>query len=89
MRPCGAGDLVGAVDVNAHDEVPVLILEVLEAGIAEDTGIVDDDVDTAESLDGGVDDLVTKLDGIVVGDGLAARSLDLVDDEVSSLECMS
>lgn len=85
VRPGGAGDLVGTVDVDLHDEVPVLILEVLEAGVAEDAGVVDDDVDTAESLDGGVDDLVTKLDRVVVGDGLATGGLDFVDDDIGSL----
>lgn len=85
VRPGGAGNLVGAGDVDLHDQVPVLVGQVLEADVTEDTGVVDDNVDTAESLDGGVDDLLTELDGVVVGDGLAAGSLDFVDDDISSL----
>jgi len=72
--------------VDLDDEVPVLILDVLEADIAEDTGVVDQHVDAAESLDGGLDDALAVLDGIVVGNGLAAGSLDLVDNNIGSLQ---
>lgn len=71
--------------MDLKDEVPVLILDVLEADIAQDAGVVDEDVDTAKSLDGSVDDLVAVLDGVVVGDGLATVLLDLVDNNVGSL----
>lgn len=86
VGPGGTGALVGTGDVDLHDEVPVLVCEVLEANVTEDTGIVDEDIDAAKGLDGGVDDLVTILDAVVVGDGLAASGLDLVDDDISSLE---
>lgn len=85
VGPGGAGGLVGALDVDLEDEVPVLILHVLEGDVAEDTGVVDEDVDAAELLDGGLDDLVAILDAVVVGDGLAASGLDLVDNHIGSL----
>ena len=85
VGPGGAGSLVGALDVDLEDEVPVLILHVLEGDVAEDTGVVDEDIDAAELLDGGLDDLVAVLDAVVVGDGLAASGLDLVDNHIGSL----
>jgi hypothetical protein len=71
--------------VNLDDEVPVLVLHVLEADVAQNACIVDEDIDAAKVLDRGVDDLLAELDGIVVGDGLAASLLDLVDDDVCGL----
>jgi hypothetical protein len=72
--------------VHLEDQVPVLVLHVLEADVAQDTGVVDEHVDAAEGLDGRVDDLVAVLDAVVVGDGLAARGLDLVDDDIGGLQ---
>lgn len=86
VRPSGTGALVGTGDVDLHDEIPVLVCEVLEADVAEDTSIVDEDIDTSKGLDGGVNDLFAKLDAVVVGNGLAASGLDFVDDDISSLD---
>lgn len=77
--------LVGALDVDCGDQVPVGVLHVLEADVAENTGIVDQDIDAAEGVNGSLDDLVTKLDAVVVCNGLASSLLDLVDDDISSL----
>jgi hypothetical protein len=71
--------------VDLVDEIPVLILHVLEADIAEDTSVVDEDIHTTEALDGGVDDGLAILDAVVVGDGLAARGTDLLNDDIGSL----
>jgi hypothetical protein len=72
--------------VDLEDQVPVLVLHVLEADIAQDTGVVDQDVDPAERLDGGVDNLLAVLDAVVVGYCLAACGFDLVDDNICGLE---
>lgn len=77
--------LVSSSDVNLHDQIPVLILHVLEADIAQDSGVVDEDMDPAEALDCGLDDGLSVLDTVVVGDCLSASILDLLDDIVSSL----
>jgi hypothetical protein len=74
--------------VNLHDQVPVLIFHVLEADIPEDTGVVDEHIDAAEGVDGGLDDLVTILDGVVVGNGVSAGLFDLVDDNIGGLSEM-
>lgn len=68
------------------DQIPILILHVLEADVTEDASIVDEDVDAAKGLDGGLDDPVTILDTVVVGDGLSTGSLDLFDNHVCGLE---
>lgn len=63
-----------------------MILHVLERHISEDTGVVDQDIDSSKGIDSGFNDLVSKLDRIVVGSGLASSGLDLVDDSIGSLE---
>jgi hypothetical protein len=69
-------------DVHAVDEVPVFGAHLRVGDIAEDAGVVDDDVDTAEGVEGALHDLVAVLDGVIVGDRGAAGGLDLVDDLV-------
>lgn len=71
--------------MDGDNQVPVLVLHVLEADVAQDAGVVDQDVDAPKGLDGRLDDLVAVLDAVVVGDGLAACGLDLVDDDIRSL----
>ena len=55
----GYTHLVCTLDVDAVDQVPVRILHVLEAHIAEDTGVVDKDINATKGLDRSVDDAVT------------------------------
>ena len=60
-------------------------VHVVERLVAQDAGVVDDDVDRAEGVDRGLDDRLAALgrgDRVGVGDGLAAGVLDLVDDEL-------
>lgn len=86
MWPRSFRALVCSDDMHLHDQIPVLVLHVLETDIPQDTGVVDEHVYPAESLDGRLDDLVAILDRVVVGDCLAAGGGDLVDDGVGSLE---
>lgn len=71
--------------MHIDDQIPVLILHVFERDIAEDTGIVDEDVDSTVILDGGFDDLVAICDTVVVGYCFAACGFDLVDDDICGL----
>lgn len=75
--------------MNAVDEVPVLVLHVLEADITEDTSIVEENIDTAEILDGSLNDGLAVLDAVVVGNRLTASGADLLDNEVCGLEDVS
>lgn len=71
--------------MDLHDQVPVRIFDVLEADIPQDTGVVDEHVDSAKSLDRGVNDLVALLDRVVVCDSITTRSLDFLYDNIGSL----
>jgi hypothetical protein len=77
--------LVCSLDVHLHHQIPVLILHVLKADIPQNAGIVDEHVDSAKGLDGGLDNPVAVLNGVVVCNGLAAGRCDLLDDLVGGL----
>jgi hypothetical protein len=47
--------------MNLVDQVPVGLLHVLEADIAQDTGIVDQHVDATKVVDGRLDNEITIL----------------------------
>jgi hypothetical protein len=85
VRPCRPRALVCALDVHVVDEIPVRLLHVLEADVAQDAGIVDEDVDAPKRVNGRLDDGLALLDRVVVGDGLASSGADLVDDLVGGL----
>lgn len=80
MGPGGLGDLVCAAKVNVHDREPQLVGHIGECLVAQDTGVVDDDVDAAEGVNDSLDDLVTLLGRSLDADSLAAGLLDLVDN---------
>jgi len=85
MRPRRSRTLVRADNMHLHDQIPILVLHVLETDIPQDTGIVDQHIDAAVGLDSRIDDPIAILDRVVVGDGLAACGGDLVDDFVGGL----
>ena len=66
--------------MNVCDEIPVGIFDVFEADVAKDAGVVDEDVDATERVDGGLDDLLAVDDVVVVGNGVAAGCFDFLDD---------
>lgn len=71
--------------MNLEDQVPVLVLDILEADITQDAGIVDQDIDATKCLNGSLDDLVAVLDGVVIGNSLATVLLDLIDYYIGGL----
>ncbi len=80
--PRGVRHAESAEHVHAVDEIPIFRRDFLERRVAEDARVVDDDVDLAERVHRGLDDLAAVLDGVVVGDRFAARVFDLFDDRV-------
>src|SRR5436190_23767487 len=80
--PCRSRTLVRTFNVDIHYKVPVLVLHVPEADISQDTSIIDEDVDAAEVLNGGLNDLVAFDHAVVVGHGLATRSFDFIDHNI-------
>lgn len=85
MWPCGLGALVCSSDVNSNDEIPVLILHVLEGDISENTSIVDEDIDAAEAVNGSLNDPLSICDTVIVCDGLSAGLLYFLDNDISCL----
>jgi hypothetical protein len=71
--------------VDVLNQIPILVLNVLEADIAENTSVVDEDIDAAEGLDSSIDDFLSVLDAVVVGNSLSAVLLDLIDNYIGSL----
>jgi hypothetical protein len=85
MWPRSSCAFVCSLDVDLHNQIPVLVFHVLEADVAKDAGVVDENIDPAKGLDGSLDDLVAILDRVVVCDGLAASRCDLLDNLIGSL----
>ena len=82
MRRAGAAHVERAVQMHLDDVGPVRPAHAVEDLVAQDAGVVDQDVDAAEGIERGLDDLVGVLrlgDRERRGDRLAARLLDLVD----------
>jgi hypothetical protein len=89
VRPRCMRALVCTLNVDVVDEVPVRLLHVLEADIAQDAGIVDEHIDAPKGIDGRLDDGLSILHRVVVGDRFSACGADLVDDLVGGLRVVS
>jgi hypothetical protein len=61
------------------------LLHVLEADVAQNARIVDEDVDATEGVNGGLDDGFSILDRVVIGDGFPASGADRFNDFVCGL----
>src|ERR1043166_7766215 len=73
----------GTAQVDANDRVEILDAHVEDHPVAQDAGIVDDDVNVAPLLDGGLDHPLGAIevrDVVAIGQGFTARGADLVDD---------
>ena len=78
-----AGRVEVALEVHRDDGVPVGLVHVEDHLVAEDAGVVDDDVEPAERLDRLVDHRPRageRRDVAGVGDRLTAPATDHVDD---------
>jgi hypothetical protein len=83
-----AGDEELATGVDAHDAVVLLLGDILEVTEGDNAGVGADDVELAEVLDGEVhhlDGLVDVADVGLVGDGVGAVLLDLLDELVGGV----
>src|SRR5437016_2247040 len=72
-----------AAQVDADHGVEVLDAHVEDHAIAQDARVVDNDVDIAKLVDGGLKQVLRAVevgDVIAVGDGLAAHLADKIDD---------
>lgn len=82
VGPGSLGDLVGAAQMHVEDGVPERVVHVGKSLVAEDTGVVDNDVNAAKVVNGSLDNRVTILGRGLDADSLAAGLLDLVYDIV-------
>jgi hypothetical protein len=75
--------------MHSHDQIPIGIFHIFETDVTKDTSIVDEDINSSESLDGSINDLVTELDAVVIGNSFTASFLDFIDDDISSLDLLA
>lgn len=75
--------------MDTVDQVPILILHVLEANITQDTSIVNEYINATEVLNSSINNGGTVLYTAVVGDRLSARGADLLNDNICSLSQVS
>lgn len=72
--------------MDLHNQIPVLVGDILEADVAQDTGIVDEDVYPTELIDRCTNDLIAIFgDIVIVGYGVATVLFDETHDLVCSL----
>ncbi|MNJ38810.1 hypothetical protein D3C77_336660 [compost metagenome] len=78
-RPHGVGQAEGTLDVNVLDQVPLRFGHLVERTVAQDPGVVDQDVDGAEHLERGGDDFLAFGHRVVVGDSFTPQGADFRD----------
>ncbi|MNT90595.1 hypothetical protein D3C72_2315270 [compost metagenome] len=68
--------------MHVLDQVPLLLGHLVEGGVAQDAGVVDQDVDGAEGLQGGGDDLLALGHRMMVGNRFATHGMNFSDHGV-------
>jgi hypothetical protein len=53
--------------MHFHDEIPIELSHLLEGDISQNTSVVNDNINSAEGIDSGFDDFLSKFNRIVVG----------------------
>ena len=75
--------------MDTDDKVPVVVRHVFESDISQYAGVVDKDVYPAEILDGSINDAVAMFNAVIIGDGRATLSPDLLNNRISGLRGLS
>ena len=78
--------LIRSFDMNFDNKIPVVVGHILEADISQDARIVQEYVDPAELIDCRVDDPISVLNAVIIGNSLAASGTNLIYDKVGSLQ---
>jgi len=81
----GKSHLVSTCDVHLEDQIPVLVLHILEADVPKDSRVIDQDVDPPKGLDSSFDNGLSILNTVVVGNSFAATGLDFFDNGIGGL----
>jgi hypothetical protein len=85
MGPGGTRGAVASCQMDSHNQIPIRIRHVAESNVTEDTGIVDEYINSTKGANRRVNDSTTKLDGIVVWLRNAAFGADFLYNEVGCL----
>src|SRR5260370_27302235 len=83
MQCRGARHVEAAHEMDLDHHLPVDMRHAMKDAVAQDAGVVDDAVDTAEGLERGADDALGAGrvgDAVGIGDGRTAGCADLVHD---------
>jgi hypothetical protein len=72
--------------VHSVNQIPVIVLHVLKRDISQDSRVVDQDIDAAKVLNGSINNSLSVLHAIVVGDGFAASLADFFNDNIGGLQ---
>lgn len=70
--------------MNFHDEIPILIFHLLEGDISEDSCIIDEDIDSSEIIHCCFNNLISKLDRIIVGYSRASFRFNFLNNFICS-----
>lgn len=71
--------------MNLDNQIPIVILHILEANIPQNTSIINEHIDPPKRLNGSLNNPLSILNAVVVCDRFAACSFDLVNDYVGGL----
>src|SRR5690554_5853665 len=85
LVPRSMSDLVGPFHMNLVDQIPVGVGHLGKTLVAQDAGVVHDDIHPAEVIHGALYDLVAIHNAVRVGNGSAAGGLDFFHDLQRSL----
>src|SRR5690606_20408663 len=80
LVPRSMSDLVGPFHMNLVDQIPVGVGHLGKTLVAQDAGVVDDNVHATAVVHGALDDLVTVHHAVRVGGGSAAGRPDFFHD---------
>lgn len=82
VRPGSLGNLVSAAKVDVEDWVPQAVVHVGESLVTKNTSIVDNDINAAKCVDGGLNTSFAVLSRGLDTNSLAAKFLDLLNNVV-------
>ena len=70
--------------MDFDDRIPVIIRHILESNISQYAGIIYEDIDPSEGMDGGLYNPVTALHTVVICNGFSTLCRDLIDNQICS-----
>ena len=74
------------LDMDFNDQIPVVVGHILEADISQNAGIVEENIDSSELPNSGINDFFAVLHAVVVCDCFASSCLDFINDYIGGLQ---